>query len=286
MQRLNTGSTKEDIVDYTTETRPRRLTGSERDDKIDRCQTWYSFFNPETGMRSSRKFECRLKGCPFCGAKRGDILRGRIYNALADGFVYFAQLSSDDADNLISTLNGKEKYIRLPQEDGTEIVFYRASESNEKYGVEIDHTLMIAIDWASIQNIPDGRITSGTLGKDDLVLVPDKGAYQVNVSLYNVSKEDRDAMVRISLRAIAATLSLNPTTVEEIQSAVAKRQTRFEFLMNEANVDFKRETFVFNGKLCNTDWQKAVTHSFSQMLSMNIMKQYEVDQYYANSPPI
>jgi len=256
--------------------RPRRLVGDERQAKLDKCGSWYSFFSPQSGTKKAAQFVCKLKECEKCGEKRGEALKERMEYAMQSGGLSMFNGTKSEVMTLIRSL-GKDLYLRLPQDGDMEILFIN---SNLGIGEDIPFAYFETIEWGRIQNIPDGRLSSGNLGKPkvDEIETDFDDSYKVTVSTYEIDPKFAQVSKECEMKAIAQTLEFNPTTPDEIQDAINRRQFYYEFYLRREKVAFHTGSkFVF-GKLCLTDWLEGTSQSFHIMIERGWLTEGQIQE--------
>ena len=271
-RRLDFGSTEPQKLVFS---RPRRLIGAEREAKLNKCGSWYTFFSPQDGMRKSAQFQCKLKECPSCGERRGLELKDRLESLIRSSGVNMAK----GLDISVIRKIGKENYLRLPQSNGTEIIFLDPSTG---YGEEIPFFYFEEIDWTRIQNTPDGRITSGNLGKKE---TSSGDGYRVAVTTYEIDPQFSKIAKECEMRAIAQTYKMNPRTESEIQESINQRQFYYEFYLKTNNVVYETGSKYAFGKLCLTDWSSGISQSFSTLRALNLVSQIDLEEFLKEKIP-
>jgi len=120
----------------------------------------------------------------------------------------------------------REDYLRLPQQDGTEVFFIHG-----RYGVGnvIRAEWVLKSDWTKLVDTPQPRRISGQLGKEkdkdvETVVVPSVVLGSVTIP------QERQALQAV----LDQTAHLRPQTVEELETALQTRMDVFVSVLEAA----------------------------------------------------
>ena len=158
-------------------------------------------------------WRCGLfRECPVCRVHRQEELKDRVLRALQEGPVSAVLLSAEEA-KLFTRPFSKEDYLRLPLEDGFNVIFFRPLSKAQSLTTED----ILHMDWPTYALTPRGRRISGALGR-----APTNEGFPTYAVVF--SKESTsEQRARIIELAFTETRNLNPTNLAELQSAVRKR---------------------------------------------------------------
>jgi len=249
--------------------RARRKTGAEHQAALDACGHWYTYLDYATGSFRHRQHFCGLKDCPVCGARRGETLRKRVESA-DDALT--VTLSHSEATLLVRTL-GRSNYLRLPREDNDIIIFVPSDDTDPEILSQARPVSETTFDWTEVQNSPNGRIISGSLGKkpEPEPEEPVKTVSFVATTYTFDSEEDRNKARTQQILAIADTFDLDPLKPSQIQSAIYHREMAFENRLNDAGITYSTTVMYLTEKLSLIDWFIGISESFSSLVALNII---------------
>jgi len=129
------------------------------------------YISAETGKLVAGTYSCGLwrnKECPRCSANREQYTRSRAHAAVLDArhaddshLLHMLKCDKHTA-NCFTRKLGRKLYLRIPQQDGSEILLIDGETRNS---VPITYDELSELDWENIVNTPEGRNMSGDLGK-------------------------------------------------------------------------------------------------------------------------
>lgn len=225
--------------------RRHQYTEDEIKDKIEHCRVfWKNFFASENGKRQMKPFLCRIFHseygfCPHCLEQRALEIQNRILRATcqaekASESIYYVDVDSIER-NGYSREYGKANYLACPQPNDIVRIFYQATQPASQQAVKVTTSLNLEF-WKETAMSPIGKNMSGNLGKPkEKVAAPaedmegnggDKRKdeiVQINVTevvITGLSHKQEESATR---EAYLDTMSLCPTTAEEVEDALKQR---------------------------------------------------------------
>lgn len=266
------GEPEEIMKSYTlpVDTRPRRFTGPAHAEQLAKCGRYVTNINPFTGANEIHRRYCGNKDCPTCGARRGREYATRIHGIIEkDQAILMITLSDSETTQLVRSL-GKENYLRMPQADGANVVFFKVTDdiASDTISRSIP-VITAAIDWTTLQCSPNERIPSGNLGKAK----PADSSKTIHIVTLDYYFPDRDhsAINYQATLAMSDTLSLDPRTPDDLQQAISRRQAAFSKRLSAANIAYETTIIHAVEKLSPIDWMIGIGESFHSLMALGAM---------------
>lgn len=172
---------------------------------MDHCGHIFFIKHPQTGLKVKRVLLCHKQDCDNCLTMRADKERKQLEKGMVDfGTIRVITLDADQNPAAFIRRLGragitKDMRRRLPQEDGSTIIFFVCK--NDRLGGRIvTEEDMIAYNWKQMARRPDGTRTSGALGaerppdqEDDRDTLKIQGVSSSNATDDQEEKAEREA---------------------------------------------------------------------------------------------
>jgi hypothetical protein len=171
------------------------------------------------------------RNCPRCNAERIMLYRNRLLNTLDEGvelceFTIPPGLSSKAISKLVSPM-GKDQYMRVPQPDGSCLVFAVSDNANIPSGYAthtLSETEVRALDWPNVVKTPPRRRITGDLGcpeKPEQEKAENHLFKKMAHVLTDATSEQRAECFKTAV--IEDSASETPNTVDELEAAMDRR---------------------------------------------------------------
>ena len=282
-------------IDFTLPTggefepRPRRLLGEERDARIEKCGQYMALFNPLTGCCDVIRSWCQSKECPTCGERRGKALLERLERArMQSGSISYFHINDAEAKDIIKNLDGKQDYLLCPGEDNISHLFVRTDKLSIAVKGKADSLFihpaeLAALDWLSIQRVPDNRITSGNMGKDAVLPVQEESGIQAQISYVGFKMESAtpndEAFQRAELLTIADTFDFDPRDEAELHLAMAKRQSVFKKYLDKEEIEYEIVHRKRTVNLSLVNWAAGMARLFHKLIKASLITKEQFLKY-------
>ncbi len=190
-----------------------------REMRKDKCRTRWTTF--DDGQVHTRMWVCGLVECDFCRNKIAEDIKDRIKKAIAHfGSLRFVSGNRKDIGKIVRYY-GKESFLRLPQEDGTDFVFIVTDAS---IGVELDSDTFNGMNFDDVARSPKGCRQSGELGREK----KNEEEFKYEISAYE-NVVDKPNLIMPSYKKATCSMGIvdSPVNVQELQSLIDKRNGLF-----------------------------------------------------------
>lgn len=135
-----------------------------KDERMSICMKALYIKELSSGGRKISYWRCKDPRCEKCQSHKGDRYKERMLSVIDnDQTLYYVYLFKDSATKLCKRLR-KDNYLRLPQNNDLDIIFY-VSDKNAKADI-FDRDAVEDFDWTSAVNQRCSRTISGNLGKE------------------------------------------------------------------------------------------------------------------------
>lgn len=190
--------------------------------RLQDCGKFAYWFDPHTGRRTGYPMRCDLfRECPNCLQHRAYVEYERIKKALLYKDLKMITIENQrEGTNFIRGVH-KTKYIRYPQMDGTEIIFFEREAFDEDTGIEIPTGWIAQQDWTEIVLTPEGRNKSGTghiISADD-----DEEPFTIINAKQFVTDAPGDITEKLCEETVEETEDMRPTTPQEVLLCMNRR---------------------------------------------------------------
>jgi hypothetical protein len=232
---------------------------------------------------TKRRYCGMFRHCKYCLHNRAMGYRKRLLLLLQGDpdakCQQFTMASNADATELRALLKsiGEEKYMCLPQADGSAVIFADQSCTiPESYqATTLDEDTVRAIDFTKLVNTPEGRHVSGTLGRPSKDKIEDgKEHVEFEVVTINTGAKAEAREECFMSAVIEDSVNPAPTDVAELQNAMNRRANLYaEHLKARGH---KVSTFKSYEHYYMTCSRTSISNSW---LRFEVGKEYLASQY-------
>lgn len=179
---------------------------------------------PETGEMRPMVTRCGLLECIVCRKIRANRFKIDIIRAVAenpDGIIYLNVTSETESKRIVRLLD-RSDYRRLPQNDESGDMFFIKADKADLIGVSGKEFVIektdLELDWEQIICYPEGKRSSGNLGKN----LPEEKEYNVDIPVVSTNA-DHNTLIESIKETLAETIDMNPKTEVEVNACMTKR---------------------------------------------------------------
>lgn len=196
--------------------------------RIKDCGKYAWWFDPHTGQKSGYIRYCEnFRECPVCLERRAkqeyEWMKLKIYQEEIQ--IMVKRVPNKKEGNKLTRGISKDQYLRYPQNDGTEILFFDALTGIDG-GEPVDENWIRdnAHNWEDWVLTPEGRNKSGTL---HMPSQPDNQEKTTVITTKQFITDAPEAVVSpIMDRIVEETKHMNPKTPEEVEECLEMRFMR------------------------------------------------------------